>query len=182
MCNYSPAWAYKCESNKCVKTKYSAEEADNMGFAWCRHTCINSNETNVLPSVQQLQSIQSKYIKIKTITFRGNNANNAQNLFWEENVDRFYRQLENKYSKLIELSDGELHVVIDININSDNIHLTMDTDESYNLQTSEDANGVKASISAESIFGARHALETLIQMIFYDEFSNTLVVSLCEKS
>lgn len=148
-----------------------------MSFSWCRQTCIKSNEINVWPSVQQMQLIESKYIKIKSLKFHENNSKNALNYFWEENLDRFYRQLENKKSKFIELSDGEYDVVIDMNIHSDNINLTMETDESYNLQASEDGGGVRISISAESIFGARHGIETLIQMIFYDEFSNTLVVS-----
>lgn len=149
-----------------------------MSFAWCRQTCINSNELNVWPSVQQLHySTESKYIKIKSIKYRDNNSKSAMKNFWEDNLDRFYRQLENKKSKLIELSNGESDVFIDINVNSENMDLTMETIESYSLQASEESGSVRISISSESIFGARYALETLIQTIFYDDFSNTLVVS-----
>lgn len=149
-----------------------------MSFAWCRQTCINSNELNVWPSVQQLHySTESKYIKIKSIKFRDNNSKSVTKNFWEDNLDRFYRQLENRKSKLIGLSNGESDVFIDINVNSEDMDLTMATNETYSLQSSEESGNVRISISSESIFGARHALETLIQTIFYDDYSNTLVVS-----
>lgn len=148
-----------------------------MSFSWCRQTCMNSNEINVWPSVQQLHSTESKYIKIKSIKFRENNSKNVETNFWADNFDRFYRQLDNKKSKLMELTDGESNVFIDINIKSENTDLTMETDESYSLQAVEETGSVRVIVSSESIFGARHALETLIQTIFYDDFSNTLVVS-----
>lgn len=78
----------------------------------------------------------------------------------------------------MELTAGESNVIVDININSDNANLTVETDESYSLQTFEENGSVRVSISSESIFGTRHALETLIQIIFYDDFSNTFVVRL----
>lgn len=148
-----------------------------MGFAWCRETCINSNDINIWPSVQQLHSTKPKYIKIKSIKFRDNNSKNAMTNFWEDNFDRFNRQLGNKKSKIKELSDGESDVFIDINVRSENTNLTMETNENYSLEASDDSGSVQISISSESIFGARYALETLIQIIFYDDLSNTLVVS-----
>lgn len=148
-----------------------------MGFAWCRQTCTNSNEMNVWPSVRQLHSSDSKYIKVKAIRFRENNSKSAMSNFWEDNLDRFYRQLGNKKSKQKKLSDGDFDVVVDINVHSEETNLTMETDESYSLHASEENGSVKVDISSETIFGARHALETLIQNIFYDDFSNTLVVS-----
>lgn len=176
--NYSPVWAYKCESNKCVKVKYNDEtDAENMSFAWCRHTCIDPNDINVWPSVQQLQSTESKYIKITDIRFRNNGVKNVRNNFWDDNYERFYRQLNNKMPKSTKRLNGDLDVFVDFNIRSENTNLTMETDENYTLQAAEDNGNVRVTISSETIFGARHALETLVQMIFYDDFSNTLVVS-----
>lgn len=142
---------------------------------------MNTNEINVWPSVQQVQrSHDYKFIKIKSLTFHENPTNVANN-FWEENFARFFKQLENKKPKLRELSDGEFDVDVTVNVQSSNTNLTMETNEEYNLQAFEDDGSVKINISSESIFGGRHGLETLIQMIFYDDFSNTLVVSSIKK-
>ncbi len=179
--NYSPIWAYECEieSNKCVKVKYNVDAEQNMGFAWCRQTCMNRNEINVWPSVQQLHIAESsRHIKIKSINFRENNSKNLSNPFWEDNIDRFHKQLDNKIPKLSEVSAGQLDVYIDIMVNSEDTNLTMETNESYTLQAFEENGSVRITVSSETIFGARYALESLVQLIFYDDFSNTLVVSL----
>ncbi|XP_037045351.1 chitooligosaccharidolytic beta-N-acetylglucosaminidase-like [Bradysia coprophila] len=172
-----PVWAYKCESNKCVKVKYDENTAENMSFSWCRQTCMDPNETSVWPSVQQQRLDASKYIKINSIRFRENNSRNVKNNFWTDNFNRFYRQLNYKRSKLTELSPGDFDVFVDINVTDlENTNLTMDTTESYSLQTSEENGSVRIMISSETVFGARYALETLVQIIFYDDFSNTLVI------
>ena len=54
--------------------------------------------------------------------------------------------------------------------------LALDTDESYTLDVKTINSVTTAYIVAETFFGARHAMETLSQLITWDELSNSLVV------
>ncbi|CAL4082622.1 unnamed protein product, partial [Meganyctiphanes norvegica] len=67
-------------------------------------------------------------------------------------------------------------VHIEISISSGDWELKLDTDESYiiSIQTSSDATTV--SVSAKTYYGARHALETLSQMIEYCKENNALYI------
>ncbi len=49
----------------------------------------------------------------------------------------------------------------------------METDESYELTVT---NGKKVEINAPTYFGARHGLETLSQMIAYDDMKDILIM------
>jgi N-acetyl-beta-hexosaminidase len=51
--------------------------------------------------------------------------------------------------------------------------LKLSTNESYSLTTKKE-NILTATISADNYFGARHGLETLLQLIWYDEVSDEL--------
>lgn len=52
------------------------------------------------------------------------------------------------------------------------IKLRMNTDESYNLTMSVRGDSLYTSISAKTVFGARHGLETLSQLIWWDELDS----------
>uniref|UniRef100_A0A1B0FDX0 beta-N-acetylhexosaminidase n=1 Tax=Glossina morsitans morsitans TaxID=37546 RepID=A0A1B0FDX0_GLOMM len=49
------------------------------------------------------------------------------------------------------------------------LNLSLDTDESYELHTIFNAGRYEANITANSFFGARHALSTLQQLMWFDE-------------
>jgi hexosaminidase len=50
------------------------------------------------------------------------------------------------------------------------------TNESYSLSITSSTDEVSALISADNFFGARHGLETLSQLIVYDDLKNSLVM------
>ena len=56
------------------------------------------------------------------------------------------------------------------------VRLTIETDESYTLDIQTIDQVTTVYIVAETYFGARHAMETLSQLITWDERSNSLVV------
>ncbi len=66
-------------------------------------------------------------------------------------------------------ADANIKVVLDIMSNETRV--TMETDESYSLTIKD---GARVEIKAQTYFGARHGLETLSQMIAYDEMTNSL--------
>lgn len=67
-----------------------------------------------------------------------------------------------------------LFVVLSVNGSEEYLKLT--TDESYSLEISTNGSTTTASIVANTFFGARHGLETLSQLIDFDEENESLQV------
>jgi hypothetical protein len=60
---------------------------------------------------------------------------------------------------------GENLMTITFNISSDSTELTQNTNESYSLRLRHSLKKINVKINSYSAFGARHALETLGQLI-----------------
>lgn len=60
---------------------------------------------------------------------------------------------------------SENEMFIRIQIQSPDLKLSSETDESYQLKLQSSSNRILAEISAETVFGARHGLETLSQLM-----------------
>lgn len=66
-----------------------------------------------------------------------------------------------------------LNVNIDINIkNTQTVKLKLNTDEGYFLTIKPKGDEIFINISARTFFGARHGLETLSQLIWWDSYPN----------
>lgn len=61
--------------------------------------------------------------------------------------------------------------------NPDITQISLDTNESYHLQINRSSHGVvHVFIHAPNYFGARHGLQTLTQLIAYDNLRNELKI------
>lgn len=67
-------------------------------------------------------------------------------------------------------------VKIEVIVTQTVTQLTLETDESYTLDVQTENSVTTVYITAETYFGARHAMETLSQLIAWDERSNSLVI------
>ena len=64
----------------------------------------------------------------------------------------------------------ENHMVwVNFSVSGKEQHLTLKTNESYELTVSTEGSTTNVVIKAPTYFGARHALETLTQLVAYDE-------------
>ncbi|XP_045467593.1 probable beta-hexosaminidase fdl [Harmonia axyridis] len=61
---------------------------------------------------------------------------------------------------------------VNINVKSDDLRLNLGTDESYKLVVTKNR-AISVNIIASTFFGARHALESLSQLIWFDPSSKT---------
>lgn len=99
---------------------------------------------------------------------------------WKATEKRWMDVLKAKIPNRKILTKGgyQFTVVINSPDTADSPRLTLDTDESYLLQIGSDNQGqVLANISANSFFGARHALETLNQLVVYDDIRREVQVA-----
>ncbi|CRK96298.1 CLUMA_CG009718, isoform A [Clunio marinus] len=61
-------------------------------------------------------------------------------------------------------------------IKTADVHLTMNTDECYNMTLSNERQIIDVRIYANSFFGARHGLSTLQQLVWYDDEDEVLKI------
>ena len=71
-----------------------------------------------------------------------------------------------------DFSENGQKIKVVLKIASNKTRITMDTDESYSLEIKDLGKAVE--IKAQTYFGARHGLETLSQLISYDELRQKL--------
>lgn len=67
-------------------------------------------------------------------------------------------------------------VLVDITVSGSATRLSLETPEAYTLSIATRGTFTNATILASNFFGARHALETLSQLIDYDEVTSVLQV------
>ncbi|XP_031835278.2 beta-hexosaminidase 1 isoform X1 [Nomia melanderi] len=95
----------------------------------------------------------------------------------EENVILLRKNAKKSVSKLLETGGSVMFLRFIGILETDNIKLTLHTDESYTLTVSKvDKSILNATITAKSYFGARHALETLSQLIVFDDLRNQIEI------
>lgn len=126
------------------------------------------------------QQFRRKFSNVQQETeFSSNNFNQQANSEFQsfdqenfENWERYSPFLNQKYNAGVE----KQNINIEFTVTSPEEKLTLDTDESYNLvvQTVDDQTTV--TILATTYYGARHALESLSQLIAYDENSESLMM------
>lgn len=112
------------------------------------------------------------------VQFKLVNPNAKSSAFWEANEKRFAQQIKAKIPKSVKMSRDGSQLLLNIDVKSDDLSLNHETDESYVIRTYENVGVVLVKIAANTIFGARHALETLSQLIVFDNIRNELQVSM----
>lgn len=179
-----PVWTYECgEEKKCVKTPYNVESNTKaMGLIQCRQFCGKANGIDFWPmATGHVNGTGVTFLEIsyRLIRFRTIESPGTPKSFWPSNEQRFRKQIRAKSAKgrVVEYAGGA-SLLIDIHVHSSDTKLTMDVDETYKLAIGLDRRyEIVAKIEANTIFGARHALETLSQLIVYDDYTSQLLVS-----
>lgn len=98
----------------------------------------------------------------------------ANKEFWTANEQRFTQQITAKVPKRVSLTDEGSRLKIMIQVENLDVKLNHETNEHYHIEAYENTGVVLVKIQAETIFGARHALETLLQLIVFDDIRNEL--------
>lgn len=97
-----------------------------------------------------------------------------QSTILQEAYQIFYENIARKTQPVREYEQNSdvNSVVISTFINTQDLRLSMETNESYSLEIFLVDRSVEVQINAETFFGVRHGLETLSQLIWWDEFEN----------
>jgi hexosaminidase len=178
---------YQCQDNLCKLQPRGS--ADGISQNHCLLIC---GEGQLWPYPRQSPKIQNSVTKINfphssDLLQINNGEEETLKAFtlWEEYQVTFLSSIQTSLprtyqpsSELLQENSYNLKISLMI-IDPTNTDLTLQTDESYSLSTSIDEQNhlVLVTIKSQTYFGSRHGLETLSQLIVWDEIQHSLLIA-----
>lgn len=153
----------------------SPENNDTLCLSVCRLTCGDEIGTLwPMPSGEVQYSREVISIDPHRIKFKVNELNGDH---WNLASKRFSSMQMKKIPKSIKYLSYGKPLLVNVHVEqTTEVELNYDTDEGYELKVFETSNEVEAAIHCDNFYGARHGLETLSQLLVYDEFGNSFVI------
>ncbi|CAG9863445.1 unnamed protein product [Phyllotreta striolata] len=163
-------WTYDCSNKRCERRELRENERP-LPLIECNMLCDTPSLWPKPKSVTVTERKLSTFAKNSVLTKL--NAPKSVEKDLREALSIFANNLPHDQSE----NDVELdNISVNIKVTSDVRTIQLNTDESYKLAVSKKGNIVVADIVAPTYFGARHALETLSQLVIYDESSKNLKI------
>ncbi|XP_047476538.1 chitooligosaccharidolytic beta-N-acetylglucosaminidase-like [Penaeus chinensis] len=176
-----PPWGWACDEGVCVK---GAATDATTSLNQCKLTC--TPESVVWPHPASILHSSEVSFFLPTNVTRRVSCQEAVCPLLDQAIDLFLDNLQRYHPDYAGGSapwegpwDASIvsHTLdLDVTIWNADDRLHLDTDESYQLFVTTIADKTNAQIVAATFFGARHALETLSQMVEYEEGVDALMV------
>lgn len=167
-----PQWTWQCVNQRCERHHVS-ENIKVMTMTTCSMLC---GSTQLWPQPTGPVTLGSKAATFNHNQFQFEVLTNGQAKgLLEEALTAFndsVLSLVRNNSYLTEKTELNKFVVYVTIVHSETVKLKLNTDESYSLVLKTRANDAVANITANTYFGARHGLETLSQLIWWDEYES----------
>ncbi|XP_057662875.1 probable beta-hexosaminidase fdl isoform X1 [Diorhabda carinulata] len=160
---------YGCINNVC-NLKVLKQNETQVNLESCKRDCLYSNLWPI-PTTVGITNLSESSFRKNHITLSVTSPNNVKKDI-NRAFDTFMNYLPSSSRSDINLTD----ILIKINVSSEELRPTLQTDESYYISIEKNNKSVIVNIVSESYFGARHALETLSQLIWFDETSQNLQI------
>jgi len=194
-------WSYTCDRSnssigghyipaRCVKTP-SSDSKTVKGLNACKMTCsphgsLWPTPTGGVEVSESLVHFLPQELRIVAVSAPSDKVNKMVNQFtdvFREYLYMMHPDYEGGYKNPFpEKAFTKLQAVsVSISVASEDLALTTETDESYSISIQQtigkkEGDSVHVGVTAPTYYGARHGLETLAQMISYDDLSDTLQI------
>lgn len=125
-------------------------------------------------SLRTTSRIDPYALDIRTNNFQEYPANE----YWNLAMNRFNEMQRSKLPQGVWGLSVNRYLTINVTVASDNMRHDLNTIEDYSLFLTPlpDSSEIIALIGAHNFYGARNALETLSQLMVYDDFNNAFVI------
>lgn len=138
-------------------------------------TCGKKIET-LWPVPSDHVELARKTVKIDITATTFGLSGTFKNLqYWSEAWQKFLSMQHNKIRTAQETKKG-LPVVVNVQTESNDMTFNSDTYEGYDLTIFHDGELIQVNIKVQNFYGARHALETVSQLIVFDDIEESLVI------
>lgn len=173
---YNSAWHYTCNGGKCVKEEITENVSSPMSLKVCKLLCLDNGSLWPKPTGHLSLGNSVLPLNVNEINLSGVNANTKVGGLLNENLIIFKENVR-KLGKVTTNVGVGLTIQITNVQNPNDVQLTLDTDESYKLQIQQaDDKSMIATITATTYFGARNGLETLLQLIVFDDLRDQIQI------
>ncbi|KAJ8684485.1 hypothetical protein QAD02_020277 [Eretmocerus hayati] len=170
-------WHYQCDGGLCKKIQITQNTTAPLALDVCQLFC----GTGALwPQPTGHMSLGNHVAKLDPddITLSGIDQRSHVGQLLQENVERLRSNIKS-LSRSTPTTKGyglTINVIPDFDVN--NAKLTLNTKESYTLKIHKGESGrIIVDLSGPSYFGIRHGLETLSQLIVYDDLRGDLKIA-----
>ncbi|XP_065167218.1 probable beta-hexosaminidase fdl isoform X2 [Atheta coriaria] len=168
-------WTWTCENKRCVR-KESTETGVHVSLTTCSMLC-GSSMLWPQPTGPTTLGSHSVSFDREQLTFETTATEPARSY-----IQYSFAMFNSNVANLIQLQKNEPSATPQRDFNkfivkvfvehSDIVKLTLSTDESYKLILRMEGENMIGTVTANNFFGARHGLETLSQLIWWDEFAS----------
>ncbi|XP_049818252.1 probable beta-hexosaminidase fdl isoform X3 [Aethina tumida] len=167
-----PQWTWECINQRCERQHIKPDATvASVSLSTCSMLC---GSTQLWPQPTGPMTLSSKAITFnhKLLEFESKSSGATDNLLQRAFAifnDSIYALVQNKdyINQKTEISKFRVTVLI---VDTTVTKLKLTTDESYTIALKPHGNDLRADITAKTFFGARHGLETLSQLVWWDEY------------
>ncbi|KAI7815264.1 chitooligosaccharidolytic beta-N-acetylglucosaminidase, partial [Rhyzopertha dominica] len=175
---FDPVWRWECQRGYCQKVRVTNETKDTaLSLSACRLFCGSYGNLWPKPTGEFNIGNYLVHLNINSMDISAPSEAKTTDLIlsaWK----RFTQQIAALIPSGVNPSGGRSLLVNFIISNTSLDRLTWETDESYNLTVKETSDGrINATIMATNFFGARHGLETLNQLVIFDDLRDEVQIA-----
>lgn len=175
---------YQCVNNHCEKTVSNSGGSNAVNSTCltslnvCQLLCGRSDFLWPVPTKNVTMSNNLTAIDPKKVYFKNDIPGNSKKLSGLlENLKAYFVDISTTNpSKPNSNLKNIRNIFVTFKCKTDSITLDEQTDESYELKLETKNDRVSVLINASTYFGVRHGLETLSQLILFDDVSNATVM------
>ncbi|XP_063848104.1 LOW QUALITY PROTEIN: chitooligosaccharidolytic beta-N-acetylglucosaminidase-like [Scylla paramamosain] len=176
-------WGYQCVNNTCVK-KLADGTLPLATLNECKLTCGKMGVLWPQPTSASLGSEVAYFLPSNVVAaafLPGEACSLLQEAFavFRDNLERYHPLYSNERRPWMQpwQPDASAHsLVVKVTVTIPEVKMSLDTQEDYLLEVTTAGGVTTVTINANTFFGARHALETLTQLIEYQEIHGLLMV------
>ncbi|XP_045602908.2 chitooligosaccharidolytic beta-N-acetylglucosaminidase [Procambarus clarkii] len=178
-------WGWRCVNETCIREEDTGQRS-LAGLSSCKLTCNRDSVLWPRPTGLLRVGQQTVHFLAEALTLRGvagptdevkQLVTKAFDIF-KENVNNNIPETGGKPMVLGPFSRQVTshRVDVDVTVSRGSTKLLLDTSEAYTLGLTTRGTVTNATILATTFFGARHALETLSQLIEFDDLAGVLEI------
>lgn len=161
------SWSWQCVNGQCVRNEFLSVDGVQGSLDVCRLTCGRYGSLWPRPTghtviSQKVLGFDPSRVRfdLSDAAVRGISVRDFLTACTRLFINNLIQQCGGNCSFV-----PDTNVTVHISVTSPDLALNWRTDESYSVEVATKANRVTVQISANTVFGARHALETLSQLV-----------------
>nr|CAD7426366.1 unnamed protein product [Timema monikensis] len=182
-------WTWSCEQNQCVRHMLSEQRRPRVSLATCTMQCgalplwprpTGHTELSTTFSKFRLDHLQ---VSSAAATPKVTELLDRAGGIFLDNLKALSWQGRGRYQDEVHALEA-FQVKLSVSGSSSELepYLTLKTDEGYRLTVRKHGKTLHATVTSGTFFGARHGLETLSQMIWYDEEDDSGVLRVLDNA